>query len=98
MRNAAKFRDKLKRGEVCYGSYITCTDPTITEALCPLSDLLWIDAEHNALSLETIQNHLISTRAFDTAAIVRVAWNDPHLVNPVPDIGADGVTILLVST
>jgi len=98
MQNAIKFRAKLKRGQLCYGSYITCTDATITEALCSVSDFLWIDAEHNALSLETIQAHLMATMAFDTAALVRVAWNDPVLIKPVLDIGADGVIVPLVRT
>jgi 2-keto-3-deoxy-L-rhamnonate aldolase RhmA len=98
MENAAKFREKLERGQLCYGSYITCTDATITEALCSVSDFVWIDAEHNALSLETLQAHLIATRGTDTAALVRVAWNDPVLIKPVLDIGADGVIVPLVRT
>ena len=32
MQNAQKFRDKLNAGQVCYGSFITCTDPTVTDA------------------------------------------------------------------
>jgi 2-keto-3-deoxy-L-rhamnonate aldolase RhmA len=98
MENAQKFRDKIASGQVCYGSYITCTDPTITEALCSLSDFLWIDTEHNALTLETVQNHLIATKGSDTAALVRVPWNDPVLIKPVLDIGADGVIVPLVRT
>ena len=98
MRNAIKLREKLKRGQLVYGSYISFTDATATEALCPVNDFLWIDAEHNPLSLEVIQAHVIATMAFDTAAIVRVAWNDPVLIKPVLDIGADGVIVPLVRT
>jgi 2-keto-3-deoxy-L-rhamnonate aldolase RhmA len=98
MQNAAKFREKISRGQVCYGSYITGTDPAFTEALCQVSDFIWIDSEHNALTLETIQAHLMATNGTDTAAIVRVPWNDPVLVKPVLDIGADGVIIPLVRT
>jgi 2-dehydro-3-deoxyglucarate aldolase/4-hydroxy-2-oxoheptanedioate aldolase len=98
MENAAKFRAKIARGQVCFGSYITCTDPTITEALTSISDFVWIDTEHNALSLETVQGHLMATRGSDTATLVRVPWNDPVLIKPVLDIGADGVIVPLVRT
>jgi len=98
MENAKKFRDKIAGGQACYGTIITCTDPTITEALCSVSDFVWIDTEHNALSLETVQGHLMATKGSDTAALVRVPWNDPVLIKPVLDIGADGVIVPLVRT
>src|SRR5713226_4003575 len=98
MENANKFRDKIDRGQVCIGTIITCTDPAITEALCSVSDFVWIDTEHNALSLETVQAHLMATKGTDTACLVRVPWNDPVLIKPVLDIGADGVIVPLVRT
>lgn len=98
MHNAPHFRAKIARGQVCYGSYITCTDATITEALTAVSDFVWIDTEHNALSLETVQAHLMATRGSETATLVRVPWNDPVLIKPVLDIGADGVIVPLVRT
>ncbi len=98
MQNASKFRDKIGRGQVCLGSFITCTDPTITEALCSVSDFVWIDMEHNALSLETVQAHLMATKGSDTAGLVRVPWNDAALIKPVLDIGADGVIVPMVRT
>ena len=98
MENAQKFRDKLARGQVCLGPVITFADPTITEALCSLHDFVWIDAEHNAMSLETVQAHIMATKGSDVAAIVRVRWNDPALIKPILDIGADGVIVPLVRT
>src|SRR6185369_13551249 len=98
MENAKKMREKIARGQVCYGSYISCTDPVVTEALSSFNDFFWIDAEHNALSLETIQLHLMATRGSDAAAIVRVPWNDPVLIKPVLDIGADGIIVPFVRT
>jgi hypothetical protein len=46
MENATKFRDKLRRGQICLGTGITFTDATVTEALCPVLDFVWIDMEH----------------------------------------------------
>lgn len=96
MQNAPRFRAKIARGQVCFGSYITCTDPTITEALSSFSDFVWIDTEHNALSLETVQGHLMALRAAATAGLVRVPWNDPVLIKPLLDLGADGVIVPFV--
>lgn len=98
MENAGKLRAKLERGQLCLGSAITSTDATLTEALCSVSDFLWIDTEHNALSLEAVQAHLMATTGTDTAALVRVPWNDPVRIKPVLDIGADGIIVPLVRT
>ena len=75
---------------------ITFTDATVTEALCQVLDFVWIDMEHNALSLETVQAHLMATKGSDTTALVRVPWNDPVLIKPVLDIGAPGIIVPLV--
>jgi len=96
--NAAKFRDKLRRGQMCLGTGITFSDATVTECLCGLLDFVWIDMEHNPLSLEAVQAHVMATKGSDTAPLVRVAWNDPVLVKPVLDLGAAGVIIPLIRT
>jgi 2-dehydro-3-deoxyglucarate aldolase/4-hydroxy-2-oxoheptanedioate aldolase len=92
------FREKMLRGEVCFGTAITFTDPAITESLAGDLDFVWIDGEHNALSLETIQLHLMAVKGSTTFPVVRVAWNDPVLLKPVLDIGAPGVVIPLIRT
>jgi 2-keto-3-deoxy-L-rhamnonate aldolase RhmA len=98
MQNANRFREKLRRGPVSLGTCITFTDPTVTEALTGLLDFVWIDTEHTPLTLEVVQGHIVATKASETAAIVRVAWNDPVLIKPVLDIGADGVIVPLIRT
>jgi 2-keto-3-deoxy-L-rhamnonate aldolase RhmA len=54
--------------------------------------------EHNALSLEDVQGHIMATKGSDTASLVRVRWNDPALIKPVLDIGADGIIVPHVRT
>jgi 2-keto-3-deoxy-L-rhamnonate aldolase RhmA len=98
MKNAAKFTAKLSRGEVCLGTGISFTDATVTEALCGLVDFAWIDMEHNAFSLETVQAHIMATNGTDTTALVRVPTNDADLIKTVLDIGADGVIVPMVRT
>jgi 2-keto-3-deoxy-L-rhamnonate aldolase RhmA len=92
------FREKMLRGEVCFGTAITFTDPTITELLAGDLDFVWIDAEHNALSLESIQLHLMAVKGTQAFPVVRVAWNDPVLIKPVLDIGTPGVVVPLIRT
>ncbi len=66
--------------------------------LCGLLDFVWIDMEHNALTLESVQAHVMATRGSETAPLVRVPWNDPVLIKPVLDIGAAGVIVPLIRT
>ena len=96
MDNANRFREKMLRGEVCLGTGISFTDATISEALSEVLDFVWIDTEHGALSLDTVQSHVIATRAAGVTALVRVPWNDPVLIKPVLDLGADGVIVPLI--
>ena len=98
MKNAVKFRDKVKRGHICTGMAITFYDPTVTDAFGGLVDFVWIDMEHNALTLEAVQNHIIAAQASDTAALVRVPSHDPAMVKTVLDIGADGIIVPNVKT
>ena len=98
MENAAKLREKLRRGQIPLGTGVSFTDPAITELFSHTLDFAFIDMEHNALTLETVQAHIMATRGSDTAALVRVPWNDPVLIKPILDIGADGIVAPFVRT
>ena len=93
MENAATFRQKLRGGGPALGTCVSFTDPTVTEALSTILDFVWIDMEHSVLSLEAVQGHVMATKATSTAALVRVPWNDPVLIKPVLDLGADGIIV-----
>jgi len=93
---ALSFKRKLESDQLCIGVCICFTDPTVSEALCPEVDYLWIDMEHGALTIESVQGHIMATKGTDTAPVVRVPWNDPVLVKPVLDAGAAGVIIPMV--
>jgi 2-dehydro-3-deoxyglucarate aldolase/4-hydroxy-2-oxoheptanedioate aldolase len=96
--HADSFREKLRRGQVCLGTVVSFTDPTVTEALCQVLDFVWIDMEHTALTLETVQAHIMATKGSETTPLVRVPWNDPVLIKPILDMGAAGVIVPLVRT
>lgn len=90
----------MNLGEFCLGTCISFTDPTVTEALCSVAgfDFIWIDMEHNALSLEAVQAHIMATKGSRVTPLVRVAWNDPVLIKPVLDIGAAGIIVPMIRT
>jgi 2-keto-3-deoxy-L-rhamnonate aldolase RhmA len=98
MENSARFQAKLQRGEVCLGTIISFNDPTVTEALCRDLDFVWIDAEHGAMTLEIIQGHVMATKGSRAVPVVRVPWNDPVLIKPVLDLGAQGIIVPFVRT
>lgn len=96
--DAIRFRERLQRGRVCLGTIISSNDPTLTEALCHDLDFVWIDAEHSPMTLETVQSHVMAVKEADAAPIVRVAGNDPVLIKPMLDLGAEGIIVPLVHT
>lgn len=97
--NLEKLRKKLEGDTLCLGMVIWLADPTVSEIAADAGlDFTWIDAEHAALNIETIQAHVRAARGTDLAPIVRVPWNDPVLIKPVLDIAPAGVIIPMVSS
>ena len=94
----ADFRHKLAQGTPCIGPSITYADPTVTETLAPESVFLWIDTEHTALSLESVNAHLLAARACATPALVRVPANETSAIKRLLDIGVSGVIVPQIRT
>lgn len=89
----------MRQGDVCLGSIVSFSDPTVSEALGSAGlDFLWIDMEHGPMGIETVQAHVMATELTGAAPIVRVPWNDPVLIKPVLDVGAAGVIVPMVRT
>ena len=96
---SATLKERLLRRDPLAGMHIALTDPSISE-LCGMMgyDFLWIDTEHTAIDYQTLQMHLIATRAGGTPAIVRIPWNDPILAKRVLEMGPDGIVFPVVNT
>ncbi|MBO4792244.1 MAG: aldolase, partial [Clostridia bacterium] len=92
MYNFGRIDEKLKRGDVLFGTHVFCGAPPLTEALSLAGfDMIWIDMEHTAIGIESLQNNLIAARAGGTPAFVRIPWNDKVLAKPVIDMGPEGI-------
>ncbi len=96
--SSVPFIARMEQGLVNVGTCISFSDPTVTEALCNVVDFVWIDMEHNPLSLEAVQGHIMATKGTEVTPLVRVRWNDPVIIKPVLDIGAAGVIVPFVRT
>ena len=93
-----QFRERLASDTLCLGASVTFTDPTVTEALCDSSDFIWIDTEHNPMSLESVTGHLIAAKSRDTAALVRVPTSETAYLKRALDTGAEGLIVPQVRT
>ena len=98
MQNGKRFKEKLRSGQVCLGSCVSFTDPTVSEVLGASLDYLWIDMEHGPLNIETVQAHIMAAELAGATALIRVPWNDPIIIKRVLDVGAAGVIVPMVNT
>lgn len=97
--NLERFRGKLDNGTFCLGMLVSLSDPSISEIAGDAGfDFSWIDMEHAALNIETVQEHVRAARGTNMAPFVRVPWNDPILIKPVLDLAPAGIIIPMVNT
>jgi 2-keto-3-deoxy-L-rhamnonate aldolase RhmA len=61
-------------------------------------DWLWLDMEHGAVNIETIQPMVQATTGTPTVPLVRLPWNHHWLTKPALDTGAMGIITPFVST
>lgn len=91
--NVQAFKEKMDSGQVCLGAGITFTDITVTECVAPNMDFLWIDLEHNPITMETMTKHIIAGRATNTMSIVRIPSDEPAWIKRALDSGAEGIIL-----
>lgn len=96
---SSTLREKIAKGGVTYGTWVTIANPEITEALSYLPfDWLVIDMEHAPLTIRDVEFLLMSVRRDDLTLIVRVPWNDFVVIKQVLDVGAHGIMVPYVNT
>jgi 2-keto-3-deoxy-L-rhamnonate aldolase RhmA len=89
----ARFRERLKQGEVLIGTGIVLADPQASEALSGSVDFLWFDLEHAAMGPEALRGHLLVARSRGIPGFVRVPGGGAAFLKPVLDAGAHGVIV-----
>ena len=99
MNNIWKIREKLEKGELCFGTHCSTTDLDFYEMCGPLGyDYIWIDNEHAGMTQPMIKNGIIATNAGGAAAFVRVPSHEMAHIKPVIECGPDGVIFPMVNT
>lgn len=97
MTKAERLRQKMAHGQLVTGGHVFSGDPQLAELMGRYGyDFVWIDGEHSALDLRTVLGHIMACAAGDTAAFVRVPWNDPVRIKQVLEMGPDGLIVPFV--
>lgn len=99
LREPNRLKNRLSKGEVCFGATITMSCPVVTEIMSHVDyDWLWIETEHTVMSEETVLALQQATNGADISCVVRVPWNDKTMIKRILDTGCDGVIVPLVRT
>ena len=90
-----KTKAKLKNGEIAVGHFILEFDtPGIGQMAANSGcDFLIFDMEHSSLTQEAIRRAILSAKAADVTAVVRVPYAEYFLMSRALDAGAEGLMI-----
>jgi 2-keto-3-deoxy-L-rhamnonate aldolase RhmA len=93
-------RDAIRDRDPVTATWVSIGHPAIAELSSALDfDLVFLDTEHAATSVETLENLLRGVDAGgDAAPVVRVPWNDPVRIKRALDAGAEGVMAPMIDT
>jgi len=92
-------KQKLKSGQLVLGTALPVFEPSVTTLSCQTGiDFLWIDTEHSPNGAESLGAIPVLARNQGVAPMIRVAWNDPHLIKKAFDVGAVAVMVPQVNT
>jgi 2-dehydro-3-deoxyglucarate aldolase len=96
---ASKIKDKLQRGEVSLGSWMSLAHVSNAEILANAGyDWVAIEIEHTAIAMSEALRLIIAIEGRGAAPLVRMAGIDPLQAKAALDSGAAGVLVPLVNT
>ena len=92
-------KNKLNNKQITIGSWITIGNTAVAEILAKAGfDWLVVDIEHSTISIDRVGDLI---RVIDLAGVtplVRLTFNDPHLIKRVMDAGAHGIIVPMVNS
>jgi len=99
LRRTLAFKDKLRKGGVAIGAWLSLNDPAAAEIMGSVGfDYLIIDTEHGAWDLQPLQTSIMALNGTSTVPIVRVPWNDHVRIKQLLDLGVEGILAPMVRT
>ncbi len=92
-------RSRIRAGELVLGSVLSAPTASVAAQTCGAGiDFLWIDTEHQPYGVEALDFIPGLARLRGVAPMIRVAWNDPHLIKKAYDSGAVAVMVPQITT
>lgn len=93
-RNHAQFKATLRAGEFLVGTWVTSSDPMMTEVVASAGfDFLILDAEHGPVTpLTALTTQLVADRT-QVPMLVRIPTIDPVPIMSALDFGAAGILV-----
>src|SRR5580698_2702974 len=92
-------RARLQAGESVIGGTLTTSSIEIAALMATLGfDFLWVEMEHSPITLETLRNIVLATRALPAQIFARVPVNELWTAKRVLDTGVTGVIFPFTST
>lgn len=89
----------IRAGRPVVGCSHVIQDESVTETLREVAlDFLFIDMQHVAITVETLQRTLIALQPTALSVLVRPLSNDAAVIGQILDAGADGVIVPMVNT
>lgn len=99
LERALRLKQRLKKGGIIHGAWLTVTDPAVAEIMAGLGfDYVLIETEHSPWSLESLQTAVMAFNGSDTVPMARVPWNDPVTIKRYLDLGIEGILAPMVRT
>ncbi|MFL2665058.1 MAG: HpcH/HpaI aldolase family protein [Dehalococcoidia bacterium] len=94
-----QLKKRLLNGETVIGPFVIIPSMSLVETLGYAGmDFCILDTEHGPLSIQTVNELVISAQGADIAPIVRIPNNEESLILRALDIGADGVQVPQINT
>lgn len=89
---ASHLKKRLSAGEITAGIWVQLPSPVSFEVIADGGfDWVVVDSEHSTYNRETLLHMLMAFKASETAALIRVPWNEPVVVKQMLDMGFDGI-------
>lgn len=84
----------MQSGQLAIGTFVGLADPQIVEIIGLAGfDAAFIDMEHTAFDLATVQQMIIAAELVGITPMVRVSDSDPGFILRLLDMGAQGIVI-----
>ncbi|UCC16954.1 MAG: hypothetical protein JSU58_11460 [Dehalococcoidales bacterium] len=89
-----RVKEKIKKGELAIGTYVSLADPAIAEIIGLAGyDAAFIDMEHTSFDVPIVEQMIRACDLVGIVSLVRVPDNNPKTILRVLESGAQGIQV-----